>query len=288
MKLAILGLGLMGLPIATRLQLSGFDIRGWNRGDERRQLAGDQGIAVEADLATVVTEADLLLLVLSDASAIESALLNSNISPLLKGKTVLQMGTIAPAESRRLAGQIVEFGGNYLEAPVLGSIPEARNGELIIMAGGSEETFQHCLPLLKALGSAPQRVGLVGQGAALKLAMNQLIASLTAGFSLSLGLVRREGLDIEQFMSLLRESALYAPTFDKKLGKMLNHDYSNPNFPLKHLLKDVDLFRHVAQETGMEASLPRAMQTLLESGIENDLAELDYSSLYEVINPDPN
>jgi 3-hydroxyisobutyrate dehydrogenase-like beta-hydroxyacid dehydrogenase len=119
----------------------------------------------------------------------------------------------------------------------------------------------------------------------MKLAMNQLIATLTAAFSLSLGLVRAEGVDVEQFMGLLRESTLYAKTFDKKLTKMLEHNYTRPNFPLKHLIKDLALFRQVAEKNGMEFSIPQAMLEVFEKGAAAGYSDEDYSALYEAINP---
>ncbi len=283
MNVAVIGLGLMGIPVALRLAERDYHVVAWNRGEERRKKAEDQGVEVISSLARVIDESDCLLLTLSDYSAIIDTLLSQDISRLLSGKTVVQMGTIAPEESRSLERRLLEHGVRYLEAPVLGSIPEARAGTLIIMAGGADDLFQEVLPLLTSLGPEQALVGGVGQGAALKLAMNQLIASLTTGFSLSLGLVRSEGLDVERFMALLRTSALYAPTFDKKLGKMLDHDYANPNFPLKHLLKDVALFNRVAGQVGIDSRTTAAIEGMLAEGVD-ELGEADYSALYELVN----
>jgi 3-hydroxyisobutyrate dehydrogenase len=283
MNVAVIGLGLMGIPVALRLAERDYHVVAWNRGEERRKKAEDQGVEVISSLARVIDESDCLLLTLSDYSAIIDTLLSQDISRLLSGKTVVQMGTIAPEESRSLERRLLEHGVRYLEAPVLGSIPEARAGTLIIMAGGADDLFQEVLPLLTSMGREPTLVGGVGQGAALKLAMNQLIASLTTGFSLSLGLVRSEGLDVERFMALLRTSALYAPTFDKKLGKMLDHDYANPNFPLKHLLKDVALFNRVAGQVGVDSRTTAAIEGMLAEGVD-ELGEADYSALYELVN----
>lgn len=284
MKVTVLGLGLMGKAMALRLIDQGHQVTGWNRHPERAVAAKKSGVAVTAELDRAVAQSNVLLITLSDAAAIEATLSSLTGGAPLREKQVIQMGTIAPEESRQIAQRVTAAGGRYLEAPVLGSIPEATAGTLIIMAGGDPLTYQRCLPLLLDLGSAPERVGEVGQGAALKLAMNQLIASLTIGFSMSLGLVRAEGLDVERFMSLLRSSALYAPTFDKKLGKMLSHDYANPNFPLKHLLKDVALFHRVADENGIDSRTLKAFESLLSSsGDEYD--NEDYSALYELVNP---
>jgi 3-hydroxyisobutyrate dehydrogenase-like beta-hydroxyacid dehydrogenase len=285
MKITLLGLGLMGQPIALRLVHCGHDVVAWNRSPEPLAKAAEAGLNTESDLVQAVTHGELSILTLSDATAIDQVLSSPGVDSLLSERTLLQMGTIAPGESRALAQRVNESGGEYLEAPVLGSIPEARSGQLIVMAAGAEPVYQHCLLMLRCLGKEVERVGPVGQAAAMKLALNQLIASLTAGFALSLGLIRAEGVEVEQFMRLLRQSALYAPTFDKKLQKYIDHDYSNPNFPLKHLIKDMDLFKRVAEESGINALIAEAMLSVFVQGQQAGYGEEDYSSLYEAINP---
>ncbi|MEW8299347.1 MAG: NAD(P)-dependent oxidoreductase [Candidatus Thiodiazotropha sp.] len=285
MKVALLGLGLMGLPIAHRLVHCGHDVVAWNRSRERLQTARDEGLSVASSLPDAVAAGEVLILTLSDAAAIDEVLFDSSVTPLIEGKTVLQMGTISPDESRDLGIRVAAAGGDYLETPVLGSIPEAKAGELIIMAAGSETAYHQTLLMLRGLGKEVEHLGPAGKGAAVKLAMNQLIVSLTAGFSQSLGLIRAQGVEVEQFMRLLRQSALYAPTFDKKLKKFMEHDYSNPNFPLRHLIKDLALFQQVAESSGINGAIAKATLKVLHSGQEAGYGDEDYSSLYEAINP---
>ena len=144
------------------------------------------------------------------------------------------------------------------------------------------EQFDQWNAVLSALGK-PFLVGDVGKAATLKLALNQLIVSLTGAFSTSLAFVQEEGLDVDMFMSVLRESALYAPTFDKKLKRMVSHDYSNPNFPTKHLLKDTRLFLEAAKTEGLTVSALQGMETILEAALDLGLGDEDYSALFEVI-----
>jgi 3-hydroxyisobutyrate dehydrogenase len=190
------------------------------------------------------------------------------------------MGTIAPDESRALAKRITNNQGRYIECPVLGSLPEARTGSLILMAGGSDDDYQTALPLLNLIGNDPLRIGRIGQGATIKLAMNQLIAGLTSSFALSLSLVEKEEIEIEKFMKIVRDSALYAPTFDKKLDRMLQRDFSNPNFPTKHLAKDTRLFLSVAKRLGLETCALEGIAQLLDKTLEQGLADTDYSAIY--------
>lgn len=282
MRIAVLGLGLMGAAVARRLHQQNHDVIGWNRRPEPAQALREQGIATAASAGEAIATADAVVLLLSDYAAIDATLFAAE-GGSLAGKLIVQMGTIAPDESRTLAGRVDAAGAAYLEAPVLGSLPEAAAGRLLIMAGGEPEVFDRALPLLQALGASPRRIGGVGQGAALKLAMNQLIAGLTATFSLSLGLVRHEGVEVDEFMALLRDSALYAPTYDKKLEKYLAHEYGRANFPLKHLVKDLRLFRRAGEQGGLDTALTEAIQAACERAVEQGWGDQDYSVLYEAL-----
>jgi 3-hydroxyisobutyrate dehydrogenase len=285
MNIAVLGLGIMGAAIALRLKAQGLDVIGWNRSPEKARDLSAQGLETVGSVGEAIERGEILIVVLSDAPAIAETLFAPGVDDGAEGRLVLQMGTIAPAESRDLAKRVAFAGGEYLESPVLGSVPEAQNGRLILMAGGEPALFERCLPVLSALGDDPRLVGDIGQGAALKLAMNQLIAGLTASFSLSLGLVRAEGIDVSQFMGLLRGSALYAPTFDKKLDKYLAHDYGTANFPLKHLLKDVRLFRRVAEGAGMDTAMITTIEAACIRALDQGYGDQDYSALYEAMSP---
>lgn len=285
MKLAVIGTGLLGSEIAIRLQDHRFTVSAWNRSSDKANALASLGIQPCATAAEALANSDAALLLLSDAEAIRAVLwpTDGSDSPALADRIIIQMGTIAPSESRALGRDVQRAGGQYLEAPVLGSLPEARSGRLILMAAGELGLYERCLPIFEALSERPQRIGEVGQAAALKLAMNQLIGGLTATFAYSLGLVRDEGIDVEQFMGLLRQSALYAPTFDKKLQKYLSHDYGQANFPLKHLRKDIGLFRRVAEQSTMDTAPLVSLENSLERAVEHGLGDLDYSALYDAL-----
>lgn len=276
---AWLGTGLMGIPMATRLLRQGYQVRAWNRTPEKAAPLAGQGATVAATPAEAIRGAKLVVTMLSDYPATRSVLEGQNLSE----KVVIQMATIAPEESRHLETLVQQQGGRYLEAPVLGSIPEAKAGNLIIMGGGDEALFQQWLPLLQALGKEIHWIGGVGQAAALKLALNQLIATLTVAFATSLRFVEHHGVNVRRFMTVLRQSALYAPTFDKKLPRMLSHDYSNPNFPTEHLLKDIDLFLNSA--SGLDPRLLDAVRRLYRKALTKHRFK-DYSCVFEAVVPE--
>ncbi|HEC19129.1 MAG TPA: NAD(P)-dependent oxidoreductase [Gammaproteobacteria bacterium] len=282
---AIFGTGLMGAPLAERLLDAGYKVVVWNRSPEKAAPLVARGALQAATPAQAIKSAELLITWLADQRAIQEVLFPAERASLLEGKTLLQMATIGPSHSRALQDAAIAHGAEYLEAPVLGSIPEARKGSLLLMVGASPAQFEHYQPLLAVFGENPLHVGAVGQAAAMKLAFNQLIAGLTASFSLSLGLIQKEGVRVELFMDMLRDSALYASTFDKKLLRMLERDYAQPNFPTRHLLKDTDLFLDAADEHGLTAACLQGVRDTVAIALAKGLADTDYSAINEVIHP---
>ncbi|MGK0674724.1 MAG: NAD(P)-dependent oxidoreductase [Halothiobacillaceae bacterium] len=285
MKISLLGTGLLGAAVVERLLAQGFEVTVWNRTPEKTTPLAARGAHIAVNAAEAIATHDLTLLFLADRTACEAVLFAPATRSALPGKTLLQMGTIGPDDSRQLAETLTAAGAHYAECPVLGSLPEARAGTLILMYGGEEGLFERVEPILRALGPEPKRIGTVGQAAALKLALNQLIASQTAAFAMSLALVQAHGVAVEDFMHILRGSALYAPTFDKKLDRMLSGHFANPNFPLDHLIKDVRLFIRAAEGVGMDTSPLAALEAVLSEVAARGHGGEDYSVLAEGFRP---
>ncbi len=283
MDVGLIGTGLMGLPLGMRVVNAGLPLVAYNRTAEKLEPLRELGAAIAATPEIVLSASEVVVLMLTNATAIRETILSDAGRSQLRGRTIIQMGTIAPAESRAIQAEVEAAGGEYLEAPVLGSIPEAQTGQLIVMVGSTPTQFAAWLDLLQQFGPDPKLIGPVGSAAALKLALNQLIGSLTTAFAASLGLVMAEGIAVEQFMAILRTSALYAPTFDKKLSRMVEHHYANPNFPTKHLLKDMQLFQTAAHPHHIDTSTITAICQILTHALELGLADADYSALFDAV-----
>lgn len=283
MTIAFLGTGLIGKPMAERLIKSGHELVVYNRTIEKTKSLKELGATVVESPKDAIESVDCSILMLSDASAIQETLFSDNID--FKNKTIIQMGTILPAESRNFKEKIKSTGGDYFEAPVLGSIPQAQDGKLIVMVGGDQDQYDKWREVFQSLGEDIHFIGEVGKAAAVKLALNQLIASLVTTFSLSLGIIKRNNIDVDLFMNILRSSALYAPTFDKKLPRMLKRDFSNPNFPTKHLLKDAELIFKESRGLGLSTNALEGVINIIKLSIEKGFSETDYSSIYNAVNP---
>ena len=281
MEITLVGSGLLGTAIGERLLARGYRLHVWNRRQERAQALVAAGAQLASSPAEAVAAGELVITVLSDGPITAEVLLNQ-AGTALPGRLVLQVATIAPAESRDLAIALQQRSARYLETPVLGSRPEALAGCLQVMVGGELADLERARPVLMALGGEPRHLGPVGAALHTKLALNQLIASLTHSFSLALHVVQQAGVEVETFMAILRESALYAPTFDKKLAKELADDYSNPNFPTAHLRKDLQLFLTAAAALQLETQGLRGLAELRQGATAAGLDELDYSSLHRL------
>lgn len=288
MNIGVIGTGLMGSPMVLRLLSAGHRVWVYNRTPARLKPLELAGAKVCATPLALIQNVEAVIFMVTDGEAVRSLLeemgLGNSPSPLAH-KAMIQMGTIAPTESQQLSQMVAQAGGTYLEAPVLGSIPEAKNGKLIIMVGAKNDAYQRWQPLLGCLGTTLYHVGPVGSAATLKLAMNQLIGSLTAAFAQSLGLVQAAGIDVDTFMAVVRQSALYAPTFDKKLHRMQTRQFADPNFPTKHLLKDMGLFVDAAKAAGLSPFPAESVRQLVQQAVQAGFDDDDYAALFNIVSP---
>jgi 3-hydroxyisobutyrate dehydrogenase len=283
-KIAFFGTGLLGNPMAHQLLEAKYDVVVYNRTTSKTDSLRQSGAEVVLFPEEAFEKARVFITMLTDYQAIEEVIF-SQPSRKFQDKTWIQMSTISPVESLLLKQQFEEAGGEYMEAPVLGSIIQAKNRTLMVLYGGLLAQFKQWISFLKVFGEHVIRMGNVGKATAAKLALNQLIASLTTAFAMSLGYLRESGVNVKRFMDILRGSALYAPTFDKKLTRMVNRNFDSPNFPVKHLLKDVDLMLGEFGKKGINIDPLEGVRKILLKAIADGEADMDYSALYNTVHP---
>jgi 3-hydroxyisobutyrate dehydrogenase len=279
MKIGFIGTGLMGNPMAAKLIEAGNDVTVYNRTIEKTVNLEQKGAKVNKSPAEVISSTDIIFLMLSNGKAVSEILSSAK---KYSGKLVIQMSTISPDENIKLAGKIRKAGGDYIEAPVLGSILQVKEGKLFVMVGGDKQIFELNLNLLKIFGE-PFYIGEVGKASALKLAFNQLIGSLITAFSLSLGIVLKENIPVELFMNILKQSYLFARTFEMKLDNMLTNNFDSTNFPTKHLLKDINYVVKEAKKLEIDTTAVEGVRKILSKTMEMGLSEKDYSSLFKAV-----
>ncbi len=284
MKIAFFGAGLMGKPMALRLIRAGYDVTVYNRTQEKTEFFKKMDVTVAKSVREAVESSDLLITMLADYLAIRDTLIKDK-SINFKDKDIIQMSTLSSQQSVQLESVFQSRLARYMEAPVMGSIPQVESGSLIVLFGGSKAQYKKWIQLLSHFGNKIEYLGPVGRAMATKLALNQLIVSLTTAFSMSLGYLEKSNISIDIFMDILRNSALYAPTFDKKLTRMRNRNFQQPNFPVKHLLKDLNLILDEFKAREIETGPLNEMADILSRTIQAGYSEQDYSALYNTVNP---
>src|SRR5207248_1697987 len=193
MRVAFLGLGIMGRPMAANLVKAGHEVAVWNR-TARAAVEGAQAAVSPAEAAA---EAEVVWLCVSDTAAVERLLFAPDgvEQQLREGMIVVDSSTIAPAATGDFAQRVRQHGADYVDAPVTGSKMGAESAQLIFIAGGNEETLEQLQPLFQAMGKTMLRMGEAGMGQSAKLAMNLMIALIYEGFSEALVLSRKLGVE---------------------------------------------------------------------------------------------
>ena len=281
--IALLGTGILGRAMGERLLAQGFPLRAWNRTPSKARALEPLGAEVAATPGEACRGARAVLTVVADGPALEAVLFGPQgaAGELSPGAVLIQASTVSPTENQDLARRLSSQGALFLEAPVLGSRKEAVSGRLLVMAAGSGAAAKEAAPVVAALAEKVVYTGPVGSAAVVKLALNQMIACLMGTLAQALVMVENWGVPRETFVEILRPSALWAPMFEKKLGTTLARgNFEDPNFPLRHLLKDLRLVLEVGRLVSKPLPLAEACERMLEEAEAKGLGDLDYSALY--------
>ena len=180
MNIGFIGIGLMGFPMAKNLLKSGYNLKAYNRSQDKADRLKEFGAEISLSIKEVVTNVDVVITMLTDDAAVERVMSSDEfIYNIKKGATVIDMSSVNPVITKKYADILKEKNINYLDAPVSGGTIGAEEASLAIMVGGDEKTFKQCYDLLKILGN-PTLVGPVTSGQISKLA-NQIIVGVTIG-----------------------------------------------------------------------------------------------------------
>ena len=281
-RIAFLGLGNMGAPMARRLVEAGHDVLVWNRSRERTRPLSEAGAGVAATPAQAVAGRDLVITMLADPTAVDEVFFGPQgaAGQLAPGSLVAEMSTIGPDAVRRLR-EGLPTGVRLVDAPVMGSVPQATAGELKILVGGTAEDAQACQEPLSVLGT-PQHVGPLGTAAGLKLVLNSSTVSLFILVGEALALADRLGLDQATTLEGLAATGI-APFLTRIGARIDDHDVPT-YFGLGLARKDLDLA--LAATEGDErppARLLAAGRDQLDMAARAGLAERDVSTVIHVL-----
>jgi 3-hydroxyisobutyrate dehydrogenase-like beta-hydroxyacid dehydrogenase len=270
--IAFCGLGRMGVPMAARLLGAGHELRAWNRTPGKAGSLVDAGATEARSPAEAAAGAGFVVTMLADPAALEAVVAAADLRP---GTTLVEMSTVGPDAVRTLAGRLAA-GVDVLDAPVLGSIPQATEGTLKIFAGGDPAVFERCRPVLEAMGT-PRHLGPLGAGAAMKLVANSTLGALMTGLAEALALADGLGLDEAAVLDILVESPIGVTVKSKRA--LIERGVYTPNFTLGLAAKDLALVTGAAEAAGVELRIAAAARSWFERAVEHGLGELDYSAV---------
>ncbi|GAA1489423.1 NAD(P)-dependent oxidoreductase [Brachybacterium sacelli] len=279
-RVAFVGLGIMGAPMARNAGRAGWDVIGHTRTPASRERARAQGIEVVDDLAQAVRGADVLVTVLPDAPDVSAVLLEDGALDLLdRGALVIDASTVAPAASQAIHEACAARGLTGLDAPVSGGEAGAVDGVLSFMVGGEQEAFDRARPLLESMGTTIERVGPAGAGQTVKAANQLLVAGHLQLLSEALVLLERAGVDPGPAVRVLGGGLAGSTVMQRKASNMLAHDY-RPGFRLDLHRKDLRIVSDTAQQDGLSLPLTAAVTQLVNALVARGVGGLDHSALH--------
>lgn len=279
-KVAVVGLGVMGLPIVKNLVSAGIPTQVWNRSEPAILKALALGATRVEKLSE--TDASIVLTVLPDITEVREVLKNGLAEALQPGSTLVVMGTVSPVAMVNLANELEAAGIRVIDAPMSGGDVGAQEGTLSIMVGGEPEVFEELLPVFQAIGKTIRLLGPVGSGQLTK-ACNQVVVAITlTALGEAVTLARHSGLDAHAVLDILSGGLANSQALKIKREKIESGDFTPGGFS-KFQLKDLNFALESAAAIGVELPVTSVVTQLFTDLIKNGDGELDHSAIIREI-----
>lgn len=275
MRVAFLGLGIMGHAMATNLAKAGHEVTVWNR-TPGKQVESARTAATPGEAAR---GAEVVWLCVSDTDAVENVLFGPDgvHQALAPGMIIADSSTISPSATLKFAERVKASGVAYVDAPMTGSKIGAQSGSLVFIVGGDEADIERLKPLFAAMGKKIFRMGETSKGQATKLAMNLQIALIFEGFAEALTLATKLGVEAGKLLSLIEATMVRSGVIDYKGPFVLARDFT-PNFPLRLMHKDIRLTLEAAREARVKLPALETVEEVYEMATEDGHQDLDYAA----------
>lgn len=275
MRVAFLGLGIMGTAMASNLAKAGHEVTVWNR-TPGKVIEGARTSATPAEAAQGV---EVVWMCVSDTAAVENVLFGESGAEhsFSDGMIIADSSTISPSATRKFAERAARRAVQYVDSPMTGSKSGAESGALLFMVGGEEAAIERLKPLYAAMGKKIFRMGEIGKGQSAKLAMNLQIALIYEGFAEGLTLAAKLGVGAESLMHLIQASMVRSGVVEYKAPFVLNRDFT-PNFPLRLMSKDIRLALEAAKEARVKLPGLETVEEIYDVAMEDGHGDLDYAA----------
>lgn len=284
MKVAFIGLGIMGSRMAANLLKKGYSLVVYNRTKEKAQPLIQAGAVWANTPAEAARQADVLITMLANPTAVrEVALGPDGFLPAVRPNSLwMDCSTVNPSFTREMADEAHERQMRFIDAPVTGSRIPAEKAQLTFLVGGSNDDIQEVQPLMDVMGQKTIHAGGVGMGTSLKLVFNLMLAVSMLSFSEALVLGEALGIGREMILDALQGSAVTAPFTAAKRQKVESGDFS-PDFPLKLMQKDLEMVAVSGYEAKAALPLSNAAKEVYALAIRYGLGEDDFSAIYRFL-----
>lgn len=279
--IAVLGLGAMGSRLAINYATAGHAVTIWNRTpDVATDLAADNDMIAADSVADAVRDADVVVAMVSDDVAAEAVWHGADgaFASMRPDTIAIESSTLTPGTVRRLAETATAAAIGFVEAPVVGSRPQADAGALFYLLGGAAETIDAAMPIIDVNAGNSTRVGEAGNAAVMKLAINGLFAAQVAAYAEIVGFIERSDLDDEAALATLKALPITSPGLQRILGLIENRNFE-PNFPVGLVAKDLGYLAATSENLGAELPIMNAARAVFEMGKNDGLAALDIAGI---------
>ena len=281
MKIAFLGLGIMGSGMALRLVKAGFDVTVHNRNPARAAPLGEAGATIATSARAAATDADLVISMVSDDAAARAVWIDA-LEGVKPGFIAIESSTVSLAWVKDWATQVTARGGSALDAPVTGSKAAAENGELVFLVGGETAALDTARPAFDAMGKGVTHLGATGAGATLKLINNFMNGVQLASLAEALSMVDRAGLDRDQAFDVLANGSPGSP-FIKLIGGRMTDDDASVHFMLRLMGKDLTYAKAEGEALGIDMAMAAAALAQVQSGVDKGFGDGDISRLFKAM-----
>jgi 3-hydroxyisobutyrate dehydrogenase len=283
MKIAFLGTGIMGAPMARHLAQAGHDVTVWNRSSEKAQPLAEHGAEVAGDPGSAVQGAEVVVTMLTDGQAVEDVMRDA--APAAgEGTLWWQASTVGIDATEALAALAEAHGLPFVDAPVLGTRGPAEAGELVVLASGPAGALERLAPLFHAVGSKTMVLGEAGTASRFKLVMNHWVIGVTDAIAETLALAEGLDLDPRLFLDAIEGGSLDIAYAHLKGPGMIEGDLPVA-FPLKHALKDADLVLAAAARHDLDLGLAPAVRERFARAAEAGYADADMGMVIAATRP---
>jgi 2-hydroxy-3-oxopropionate reductase len=282
MKIAFIGTGLMGFPMAKNLLDKSLDLNVFSRTIEKAKPLEKFGAKISNSLSEAMKNTDLVITMLTDDDAVEKVLGDQSLQEnLKKGSTVVDMSSIKPKIAIKYGNFLKDKGINFLDAPVSGGTIGAEQATLAIMVGGDQKVFDQIKDVLKVMGN-PTLVGPIGSGQVSKLA-NQIIVGVTIGaVAEAITLCEKAGVDGNKFIKALSGGFADGKILQNHGKRMIDKDFS-PKGKVSTHLKDMNNILECAGDFNTQLPISNLIKDMFKSLVENGNDNDDHSALYKEI-----